>query len=57
MRFAQVLEQEMVKIPGDEIEQVKIEIPVLEKLKKAALHHGPNKILQTKIIGQDEVRR
>ena len=57
MRFAQVLEQEMVKIPGDEFEQVKIEIPVLEKLKKAALHHGPEEILQTKIIGQDEVRR
>ena len=58
MRFAEVLEQEMIKIPGDEFEQVKIEIPVLEKLKKAALHHCPEEeILQTKIIGQDEVRK
>ena len=58
MMFAQVLEQEMIKIPGDDFEQVKIEIPVLEKLKKAALHHCPEEeILQTKIIGQDEVRK
>ena len=58
MRLAQVLEQDMIKIPGDDFEQVKIEIPVWEKLKKAVLHHGPEEeILQTKIIGQDEVRR
>ena len=55
---AQVLEQEMIKLPGDEIDLVGIEVPVLEKLKKASIMEGAEEeILQTKIISQDEVKR
>ena len=58
LRCAQVLEEEMIQLPSDDVDLVGIEDPVLEKLKKASVLEGPEEeILQTKIIGQDEVRR
>ena len=58
LRCAQVLEEEMIQLPSDDVDLVGIEVPVLEKLKKASVLEGPEEeILQTKIIGQDEVRR
>eukprot|EP00434_Breviolum_minutum_P034818 symbB.v1.2.030822.t1/scaffold3511.1/size105743/1 len=58
LRCAQVLEEEMLQLPSDDVDLVGIEVPVSEKLKKASVLEGPEEeILQTKIIGQDEVRR
>ena len=58
LRCAQVLEEEMIRLPGDDIDLVGIEIPVLEKLKKASVLESPEEeILQTKIIGQEEVKK
>ena len=58
MKCAQVLEEEMFKLPGDDVDLVGLEVPVLEKLKKASLVEGAEEeILQTKIISQDEVKR
>ena len=39
MKCAQVLEEEMIKLPGDDIDLVGIEVPVLEKLKKASVQN------------------
>ena len=58
MKCAQVLEEEMMKLPGDDIDLITLEPPVLESLKKASVIQGAEEeILQTKIIGQDEVKR
>ena len=58
MKCAQVLEEEMIKLPGDDLDLITLEAPVLEKLKKASVVQGAEEeILQTKIIGQDEVKR
>ena len=58
LRCAQVLEEEMIRLPGNDIDLVGIEVPVLEKLKKASVLEGPEEeILQTKIIGQEEVKK
>ena len=51
-----VLENEMVTLPMDEPELVALESPILTKLKKfAAQGEEEDEILQTKIVGQQEV--
>ena len=51
-----VLENEMVTLPMDEPELVALEAPILTKLKKfAAQGEEEDEILQTKIVGQQEV--
>ena len=58
LRCTQVLEEEMIKLPGDDVDLVAIEVPVLEKLKRATVaEDAEEEILQTKIIGQEEVKR
>jgi len=41
LRCAQVLEEEMIQLPSDDVDLVGIEVPVLEKLKKASVLEGP----------------
>ena len=58
MKCAQVLEEEMFKLPGDDVDLVGLEVPVFEKLKKASVVEGAEEeILQAKIISQEDVKR
>ncbi len=57
-RANHVLEQEMVNLPMDEPDLVALEAPILSKLKKfSAQGEEEDEILQTKIVGQQEVGR